>query len=69
MKKATYSEIQNYVQKKYGRVVKTCWIAHAKEICGLNPRRSPRRTGKRVYPCPDDKLKMIKTAFRYYGMI
>tara|TARA_Y100001936_G_C16001451_1_gene628141 strand:+ start:97 stop:336 length:240 start_codon:yes stop_codon:yes gene_type:complete len=69
MTKATYTEIQNYVQKKHGRVVKTCWIAHAKEICGLKPRRSHRRQGKRVYPCPDEKLPWIKEAFRHYKMI
>jgi hypothetical protein len=66
---ATYSEIQQYVRNKYGKVVKTCWIAHAKEICGLNPKQSHRRTGLRVYPCPDDKLEWIKDAFRHFNMI
>lgn len=66
---ATYKEIQNYVKKKYGKVVKTCWIAHAKEICGLNPTKSPRRIGKRVYPCPSDKLVWIKDAFKHFKMI
>ena len=67
--KATYPEIQDYVKKKHGKVVKSCWIAHAKEICGLNPRHSHRRIGKRVYPCPDEKLVWIKEAFRYFKMI
>jgi hypothetical protein len=66
---ATYSEIQEFVKKKHGRVVKSCWIAHAKEICGLNPKRSHRRMGKRVYPCPDEKLVWIKEAFRHFKMI
>jgi hypothetical protein len=66
---ATYSEIQKYVKRKYGKVVKTCWIAHAKEICGLNPKRSKRRLGNRVYPCPDDKLPWIKDAFSHFKMI
>jgi len=34
---ATYSEIQQYVKSKYGKVVKTCWIAHVKELSGLPP--------------------------------
>jgi len=69
IKTATYPEIQSYVRKKHGRVVKSCWIAHAKEICGLNPRRSPRRKGKRMFPCPEEKLEWIKDAFRHFSMI
>lgn len=43
---ATYKEIQEFIQKKYGYCVKTCWIAHMKEVCGLpvkmaNNRYSP----------------------------
>jgi len=34
---ATYKEVQEYIKKKYGFIVKTCWIAHVKEMCGLNP--------------------------------
>jgi len=37
IKTTTYSEIQSYVRKKHGRVVKSCWIAHAKEIVDLTP--------------------------------
>ncbi len=66
---ATYLEIQEFVKKKHGKTVKTCWIAHAKEICGLNPKRSHKRIGKRVYPCPDEKLIWIKEAFRHFKMI
>jgi len=67
--KVTYAEIDEYVRKKHGRSVKSCWIAHAKEICGLNPRRSSRRKGRRLIPCPDEKLVWIKDAFRYFKMI
>lgn len=66
---ATYLEIQKYVKTKYGKVVKSCWIAHAKEICGLNPTKSHRRIGARVYPCPDEKLVWIKDAFKHFKMI
>ena len=49
--------------------MQTCWIAHAKEICGLNPVKSYRRIGKRVKPCPDEKLPWIKDAFKHFKMI
>ena len=67
----TYKEIQRYIKRKYRLTVKTCWIAHAKEIYGLNPRVSSRRldSNKRTNPCPDDKLQMIKDAFEYFKMI
>ena len=67
---ATYAQIQEWVKINEGFTVKTCWIAHMKELCGLNPRRAPTRQGKkRVYPCPDDKKPAIKKAFRHFGMI
>jgi hypothetical protein len=68
---ATYEQIQNYVKKNYGYTVKTCWIAHVKEICGLRPRIAPNRLNrtKRINPCPVNKINPIKDAFRHFGMI
>jgi hypothetical protein len=68
---ATYNLIQKYVKSKYGRTVKSCWIAHVKEMNGLNPRVSPRRYDPKVrqVPCPADKVKIIEEAFRHFGMI
>ena len=67
---ATYSEIQEYVKKKHGKSIKTCWIAHAKEKCGLHPAKAPNRQGKkRLVPCPDEKFELIKQAFKHYRMI
>jgi hypothetical protein len=67
---ATYEEIQTWIRKTHQISVKTCWIAHAKEICGLPVKRSPRRKGQeRVFPCPESKLQIIKAAFRHFGMI
>jgi hypothetical protein len=37
---ATYEQIQDYVRKKYGFIPKTCWIAHVKEMCGLQMRKA-----------------------------
>jgi len=68
---ATYKEIQDWVKKQYGFSVKTCWIAHAKDICHLNPRKAPNRQDPnlRTNPCPSDKLEPIKSAFYFYKMI
>ncbi|MCK4794185.1 MAG: RNA methyltransferase [Desulfobacteraceae bacterium] len=68
---ATYSQIQEWVKEQYGFTVKTCWIAHVKEMCGLKPRVSPNRKkpNQRVHPCPPDKEDCIKSAFKNFGMI
>jgi len=68
---ATYKLIQNWVKMNYGFTVKTCWIAHVKEMCGLEPRKAPNRFGenKRINPCPQNKIEPIKQAFIRFGMI
>src|SRR5438132_6307968 len=38
---ATYEKIQKWIRENYGYTVKSCWIAHVKEMCGLNPRAAP----------------------------
>lgn len=68
---ATYKEIQNFVNEKHGVFIKTCWIAHVKDICGLNPRIANNRISysERKFPCPQDKINIIKDAFRHFKMI
>jgi len=68
---ATYKELQEYIKKEYGYYPKNCWIAHMKEVCGLNPRMSPNRydPNKRVCPCPLEKQDDIREAFRHFSMI
>jgi hypothetical protein len=65
---ATYEEIQDWVRNQYGFSVKTCWIAHAKETCGLKPRLAPNRYNPKIRtnPCPPEKLDSIKNAFRFF---
>ena len=68
---ATYKQIQDYVKEKHGYIPRATWIAHAKEIYGLNPqmavtRRSP---DKRVNPCPTDKQDDLRKAFEHFNMI
>lgn len=66
---ATYKQIQEYIKTKHQVTIKTCWIAHAKEQLGLPLKASQRSSeGKpRVYPCPEDKLPLIKEAFEYFN--
>ena len=68
---ATYREIQEWVRSNYGYTVKTCWIAHVKEMCGLQPNIAPNRFDltKRLNPCPSNKVGPIKQAFKHFGMI
>jgi hypothetical protein len=70
-KMATYKEIQEYVEERYGQPIKTCWIAHVKEICGFHPKQAPNRLSpdERKYPCPDAIQPLIKDALGHFGMI
>jgi len=68
---ATYKQIQDLVKVKHGRVMKTCWIAHVKDLNGLAPRVSHRRAvpGKRQHPCPSHYRPLIESAMRQLGML
>ncbi|MBC8492748.1 MAG: hypothetical protein H8D43_03100 [Chloroflexi bacterium] len=68
---ATYKQIQDYVKERHGCTVKTCWIAHVKELNGLKLHRAPNREAgdKRKNPCPPSKRLLIEEAMRHYGMI
>jgi len=65
-----YEEIQKYTKENYGYKVKTCWIAHVKEMCGLPVKQAYNRISDvRSNPCPDNKIESIKEAFKYFKMI
>jgi uncharacterized protein (TIGR02145 family) len=68
---ATYKMIQQYVKERYNKNIKTCWIAHVKEIVGLKPSIAPNRISleSRQHPCPDVYLEKIKEALKYFNMI
>jgi hypothetical protein len=68
---ATYKQIQDYIKQYYGYCVKTCWIAHVKELNGLHLRGAPNRfsESKRKYPCPNNKRSIIENALKHYNMI
>lgn len=68
---ATYRQIQDDVQARHGRTVKTCWIADVKSSHGLTTRVAPNRESiqKRKYPCPPDVWPIIEDSMRRFGMI
>ena len=67
---ATYRQIQDWVKAHHGFVPKTCWIAHCKELCGMERRTAPNRQGPvRVHPCPPEKRQAIMDAFVHLGML
>lgn len=67
----TYAKIQEYVNTECGFSVKSCWIAHMKEICGLPLRVAPNRQDVllRTNPCPLDKRGPILSAMIELGLI
>lgn len=68
---ATYKEIQDYVKEHYGYMPRATWIAHAKELYGLNPKPAATRRSldKRVNPCPPDRQEDLKNAFLHFKLI
>jgi len=68
---ATYQDIQEDVKQRSGRSVKTCWIAHVKELNGLPLRRAPNRESptRRVHPCPEWAQSLIEKSMRHFGLL
>jgi len=68
---ATYRQIQDDVRAVTGRSVKTCWIAHVKELNGLPRRDAPNRQSptSRVEPCPPEMRALIEASMRKFGML
>jgi hypothetical protein len=68
---ATYKQIQEDVRGRYGQAVKTCWIAHVKELNGLTMRIAPNRhsLSARVHPCLAEVKPMIEDSMRRFGML
>lgn len=68
---ATYKNIQEYIKLKHGYTPKSCWIAHMKEVHGLNPKIANNRfsPNSRTNPCPLKRQEDIKEAFQHFSMI
>jgi hypothetical protein len=66
---ATYEQMTRWIKSNYGFTPKPCWIAHVKAMCGISTRIVHDPDRGRVYPCPRDKVDIIKACFRHFGMI
>ena len=70
--KATYKEIQDWVQEKYGFHVKNLYITQVKQKYGLIERENynkPKSPNSRQPGCPEEKVKAIEDAMRHFQMI
>ena len=74
---ATYEEIlamckdlyaKQHPEARRGPGIKTCYIAHAKELFGM-PKKPRTATRPRECPCPPEKLPLIRQAFIALGML
>ena len=69
---ATYAQIKDYVQKRFGMTVSSLNIAQIKRKCGLpvtEAYNKPKDNGNRVPNCTPEKEDAIMQALRFYGMI
>ncbi len=70
--KATYKEIQDWVQEKYGFHVTNLNIAQVKQIHGIIERENynkAKSTDSKQPGCPEEKVKAIEDAMRHFQMI
>lgn len=67
----TYSDIQKAVKRRYGKTIKTCWIAHVKELNGLRLKAAPNRISRhhRRHPCPHYARPLIEAVLRQHGIL
>jgi hypothetical protein len=66
----TYRDIQADIKSRFGRSVKTCWIAHVKELNGLHPMRAANRlAANRTHPCPEWARPLIEDSMVRSGLI
>ena len=70
--KATYKEIQVWVQEKYGFHVTNLNIAQVKQKHGIIERENynkPKSENSRQPGCSEEKIKAIEDALRHFQMI
>ena len=70
--KATYKEIQEWVQSEYGFKVTHLNIAQVKQKHGIIERENynkPKSENSRQPGCPEAKVKAIEDALRHFQMI
>ncbi|MGI9256036.1 MAG: hypothetical protein ACR2PY_03780 [Salinispira sp.] len=68
--KVTYKAIQAEYRARYGKTVKTCWIAHIKRDHDATTRVAPNRSGKEASClCPPDIYPQLKKVMLDLGAI
>ena len=66
----TYQQASNVYKKRYGRTVKTCWIADVKRKHKKTKHKSWNRIGiKPKYPCPDSVFPKLEKILKELKMI
>ena len=67
---ATYKEIKEYINDKYGFTVSSLNIAQIKDKCGLEKRNNYNKgvDGHKVPTCPAKKKALLE-AFKHFGLI
>ena len=67
----TYKDIQDDVNNSHSISIKTCWIAHVKELNGLPLRKAANRISEndRMYKCPDKVRPIIESSMRKLGIL
>ena len=66
----TYTEAQEIYKKRYGKTVKTCWIADIKRKHGKTKYKSWNRIGSvPKYPCPDHVFDKLEKTLKELRMI
>lgn len=69
---ATYAEIREWIQEKYGVKVSSLYVAQVKAKHGLEMRdcyNRPRSENSRQPHVPPEKEKMIEEALRHFRLI
>lgn len=72
-KKATYTNIKNYIKERYGVEVHSSYIAQVRRLCGLDMRECYNKSKKEIpvkgSQCPDSKAKYIREALAFFEAI
>ncbi|MBQ9008955.1 MAG: 23S rRNA (uracil(1939)-C(5))-methyltransferase RlmD [Clostridia bacterium] len=70
--KATYAELQAYIEEKYSFKVSNLYIAQAKAALGIKERENynkPKNPNSKKLVCPPDKMAAIQEALSNFKMI
>ena len=68
--RVTYKKAQMLYKERYGKTIKTCWIADVLSKHKKTKRKASNRLGTEPkYPCPDNVLLKLEKILRELNMI